>query len=149
MDKKVLEAFKALDKLNPEATFLSETSLSSVDDWFDTGCMVLNSILSGSLYKGIPKGRITGFSGPSMCGKTYIINKILGNAQRKGYIPVVFDTEMAVDEGNAAAVGLDPEKTKYVPFPLCISQYLVNNIGLSTHRRAREPGYPSFWYAFI
>jgi len=115
MDKKILEAFKALDKLNPEATFLSETSLSSVDDWFDTGCMVLNSILSGSLYKGIPKGRITGFSGPSMCGKTYIINKILGKAQRKGYIPVIFDTEMAVDDGTARAVGLDPEKTKYVP----------------------------------
>ena len=115
MDKKVLEAFKALDKLNPEATFLSETSLSSVDEWFDTGCMVLNSILSGSLYKGIPKGRITGFSGPSMCGKTYIINKILGNAQRKGYIPVIFDTEMAVDDATARAVGLDPEKTKYVP----------------------------------
>jgi RecA/RadA recombinase len=115
MEKKALEAFKALDKLNPEATILSETSLSNVDEWFDTGCMVLNSIISGSLYGGIPKGRITGFAGPSMCGKTYIINKILGKAQAKGLIPVVFDTEMAVDDGNAAAVGLDPEKTKYVP----------------------------------
>ena len=115
MDKKALEAFKALDKLNPEATILSETSLSTVDEWFDTGCMVLNSIISGSLYGGIPKGRITGFAGPSMCGKTYIINKILGKAQQKGLIPVVFDTEMAVDDGNASAVGLDPEKTKYVP----------------------------------
>ena len=115
MDKKALAAFKGLDKLNPEATILSETSLSTVDDWLDTGCMVLNSIISGSLYKGIPKGRITGLAGPSMCGKTYIINKILGKAQKRGYIPVVFDTEMAVDDGNAAAVGLDPEKTKYVP----------------------------------
>lgn len=115
MEKKALEAFKALDKLNPEATILSETSLSNVDEWFDTGCMVLNSIISGSLYGGIPKGRITGFAGPSMCGKTYIINKILGKAQQKGLIPVVFDTEMAVDDGNASAVGLDPEKTKYVP----------------------------------
>ena len=115
MDKKALDAFKALDKLNPEATILSETSLSNVEEWFDTGCMVLNSIISGSLYGGIPKGRITGFAGPSMCGKTYIINKILGKAQAKGLIPVVFDTEMAVDDGNAAAVGLDPEKTKYVP----------------------------------
>jgi len=115
MEKKALEAFKALDKLNPEATILSETSLSNVDEWFDTGCMVLNSIISGSLYRGIPKGRITGFAGPSMCGKTYIINKILGKAQQKGLVPVVFDTEMAVDDGNAAAVGLDPENTKYVP----------------------------------
>ena len=50
-----------------------------------------------------------------MTGKTYIINKILGNAQRAGYIPVVFDTEIAVDEQSASGVGLDPEKTKYVP----------------------------------
>lgn len=115
MDKKALEVFKALDKLNPDAVFLSETALSKVDDYFDTGCMVLNSILSGSLYGGVPKGRITGFSGPSMCGKTYIINKILGNAQKKGLIPVIFDTEAAVDDDSARNVGLDPDGVKYVP----------------------------------
>ena len=109
------KAFQKLDKLNPDATYLSESGLSTVEDYVDTGCMVLNSIISGSLYGGVPKGRITGFSGPSMTGKTYIINKILGNAQRAGYIPVVFDTEIAVDEQSASGVGLDPEKTKYVP----------------------------------
>ena len=75
------KAFQKLDKLNPDATYLSESGLSTVEDYVDTGCMVLNSIISGSLYGGVPKGRITGFSGPSMTGKTYIINKILGNAQ--------------------------------------------------------------------
>ena len=115
MDKDVMKVFEALDKLNPDASLLSDTSLSKVDDWFDTGCMVLNSITSGSLYGGIPKGRITGFSGPSMCGKSYIMNKILGNAQKKGIVPVVFDTEIAVDDSSARNVGLDPEKTKYVP----------------------------------
>ena len=109
------KAFQKLDKLNTDATYLSESGLSTVTDYIDTGCMVLNSIISGSLYGGVPKGRITGFSGPSMTGKTYIINKILGNAQRAGYIPVVFDTEIAVDEQSAKGVGLDPEKTKYVP----------------------------------
>ena len=117
MSKKndLLKAFDGLDKLNPEATMLSETSLSNVEDWFDTGCMVLNAILSGSLHKGVPKGRITGFSGPSMTGKTFIINKILAEAQRKGLMPVIFDTEVAVDEGSSRGVGLDPENTKYVP----------------------------------
>lgn len=84
MDKKALKAFEALDKLNPDAAFLSETSISAVDEHYDTGCMVLNSIISGSLYGGVPKGRVTGFCGPSMTGKTYIINKILGKAQQKG-----------------------------------------------------------------
>ena len=114
-DKDLLKAFARLEKMNPDAMFLSETSLSNVDEWFDTGCMVLNAILSGSLYKGVPKGRITGFAGPSMTGKTFIINKILGNAQKTGLMPVIFDTEIAVDEKSSRNVGLDPERTKYVP----------------------------------
>jgi len=111
----LLKAFAGLDKLNPEAVMLSETSLSNVTQWFDTGCMVLNSILSGSLHKGVPKGRITGFSGPSMTGKTFIINKILASAQRDGVMPVIFDTEVAIDESSTKGVGLDPENVKYVP----------------------------------
>lgn len=109
------KVFAGLDKLNPEAGMLSDTALSNVTEWFDTGCMVLNAILSGSLHRGVPKGRITGFSGPSMTGKTFIINKVLANAQKEGVMPVIFDTEVAVDEGSTSGVGLDPEQTKYVP----------------------------------
>ena len=76
IDKDVLKVFDKLEKLNPEAKFLSESALSTVNEWVDTGCMVLNAIISGSLYGGVPVGRITGFSGPSAAGKTYIINKI-------------------------------------------------------------------------
>lgn len=115
VDKAVEDVFLALEKVNPEAGFLSEQTLSAVTEWIDTGCMVLNAIISGSLFGGVPKGRITGFSGPSMTGKTYIINKILGKAQKKGMIPVIFDTEVAVDSKSALSVGLDPTKAKYVP----------------------------------
>ena len=107
--------FKKLDKMNPDATMLSDSALSNVTDYIDTGCMVLNSIISGSLSGGVPKGRITGFSGPSQTGKTYIINKILAQAQKKGMTPVIFDTEAAVDEGSTTGVGLDPGTVKYVP----------------------------------
>ena len=115
IDKETLKIFDKLDKLNPEAKFLSESALSSVTEWHDTGCMVLNAIVSGSLYGGIPKGRIVGFAGPSQAGKTYITNKILATAQKEGMIPVIFDTEMAVDEAACAGVGLDSTKVKYVP----------------------------------
>lgn len=115
MNKDVLKVFDKLDKLNPEAKFLSDSALSTVTEWHDTGCMVLNSIVSGSLFGGIPKGRITGFAGPSQAGKTYITNKILAKAQQSGLTPVIFDTEMAVDEAACRGVGLDPENVKYVP----------------------------------
>lgn len=110
------KAFKSLDALNPEATFLSENALCNVDTWYDTGCYALNAIISGKLCGGgIPKGRITIFAGPSQTGKTLLVNKILGLAQKRGIIPVIFDTEFAIDKTTTAGVGLDPDKTKYVP----------------------------------
>lgn len=108
--------FDNLDKLNPEATYLSENALSNVKEWYDTGCYALNAIISGQCKTGgVPKGRITGFSGPSQSGKTYIINKTLGIAQKQGKIPVIFDTEFAIDRNCTLGVGLNPENTKYVP----------------------------------
>ena len=115
IDKDTLKIFDKLDKLNPESKFLSESALSSVTEWHDTGCMVLNAIVSGSLHGGLPKGRIVGFAGPSQTGKTYITNKILAKAQNEGMISVIFDTEMAVDETACTGVGLDTTQVKYVP----------------------------------
>jgi len=116
MSKEIDSIFKKLDSLNSEASFLSDNALSNVDTWYDTGCYALNAILSGKCRGGgIPKGRIVGFSGESMTGKTFIVNKILASAQKQGIYPVIFDTEFAIDEGSTKGVGLDPDKTKYVP----------------------------------
>jgi RecA/RadA recombinase len=116
MSKEIDNIFKKLDAMNNEATMLDENALSNVDTWYDTGCYALNAILGGSCRKGgVPKGRIVGFSGESMTGKTFVVNKILANAQKIGVIPVIFDTEFAIDESSTKGVGLDASKTKYVP----------------------------------
>ena len=109
------KAFSSLQKLNANATVLEDNTLSNVTEWIDTGCMALNTILSGSLYGGVPKGRVTIFAGESGCGKTFILNKILAHAQKKNMIPVIFDTEVAVDKSSAEGVGLDSKNVKYVP----------------------------------
>ena len=115
MSNLVDKAFAKLQKLNSNATTLEKNTLSNVTEWIDTGCLVLNSILSGSLYGGVPKGRITIFAGDSGCGKTFILNKILAHAQQKGMVPVIFDTEVAVENEGAEKVGLDTSNVKYVP----------------------------------
>jgi len=116
MNKDLKQVFASLDKLNSEASMLNENALSKVDEWFDTGCYALNAILGGSCRNGgVPKGRIIGFSGPSQTGKTFIVNKILASAQKRGLTPVIFDTEIAIDENSTKGVGLDAENTKYVP----------------------------------
>jgi len=109
------DAFKILDDLNPKAAFLDENSLSNVKDWIDTGSYALNAIISGSLYGGIPMGRLTGFIGPESCGKTLMANKIMANAQKKGMHVAYFDTEGALDEDTAKRIGCDSSKIKHVP----------------------------------
>jgi len=96
INKLANKAFASLQKMNRNATTLEDNTLSNVTEWIDTGCLALNSITSGSLYGGIPKGRLVIFSGESGCGKTFILNKILGNAQKMG-------------------MGLDSSQAKYVP----------------------------------
>ena len=110
------DIFEAVDALNTDASLLSEeNSLSIVSDWIDTGSYALNAIFSGSVYRGVPVGRVTGFSGPSGAGKTLIINKIIANAQKKGYFAAIWDTEAAVDRQSAEGVGIDPKRVKYYP----------------------------------
>jgi len=115
MDKDINEILGEIDKSNPYASFLNDGALSTVEGYIDTGSMVLNGIVSGSLFGGIPKGRLTMLAGPSMTGKSYIVQKILANAQKEGLIPIIFDSENAIDKDGATALGLDTANVKYVP----------------------------------
>lgn len=114
-DKHTLDCLNAIDKVNPFATYLEDSTLSRVAGWIDTGSYVLNAIMSGSLHGGIPKGRVTMLAGESMTGKSLFVQKILANAQKEGLIPVIFDTENAIDPEGATRLGLDISKVKYVP----------------------------------
>src|SRR6056300_264732 len=115
MDEDIKSALDEIDEINPFASYLDNSSLSLVKGWIDTGSYVLNSIISGSVNGGIPKGRVTMLAGESMTGKSLFVLKILANAQKEGLIPVIFDTENAVDPEGAERIGLDISKVKYVP----------------------------------
>ena len=115
MEKDILEAFKAIDEVNPYATFLNKSTLSQVNDWIDTGSYALNAIISGSCFGGIPVGRVTVLAGESQTFKTGFLLRILANAQKLGKQVVIFDSENAIDSESASSAGLDITKVKYVP----------------------------------
>lgn len=115
--QKAKSIFEGMEELNPWGATLSESALSIVDDWTDTGSYALNAIVSGSCYRGVQNGRVIGFAGPSGCGKTLITQKIIANHLKKNpaNLAVVFDSEIAVDAQTVRNLGSDPTRIKHYP----------------------------------
>ena len=78
----------------------------------DTGSYMLNAVLSGSLYGGVPNNKVTAFAGESATGKTFFV---LGVAKQflednpTGGI-VYYDTEAAVTKKMMEERGLDTSR---------------------------------------
>lgn len=114
-DKLIADAFKILDDFNPMSSMLSN-SVSNIENYDDTGCYILNALISGHLKDGgFPEGRSTLFAAPSSVGKSYIALQAAANAQKKGKFVVVFDSEFSIDKRFAESLGLDPDNVKYFP----------------------------------
>lgn len=94
-----------------EKAIAGEEGISASPDppryWFSTGNYVLNKIISGSFYKGLPQGRITGFVGGSGTGKSLMVANMVMEAQRQGAFCLVIDSEHALDNDYMSNVGVN------------------------------------------
>jgi len=109
MDMKFLKNFeKDLNKLDVQI---------GVGDppryWYSVGNYALNRIISGSFYRGIPQGRVTGLVGPSGAGKSFLAANLLASAQREGAFALMIDAENASDETFVKAIGVDTSPSNY------------------------------------
>ena len=75
--------------------------------WISTGNYILNKIISGHFKRGIPQGRLTALVGPAGAGKTFVLCNIIREAQKDGCICVALDSENALDDEFATAIGVD------------------------------------------
>ena len=75
----------------------------------DTGCYVLNAVLSGSLYGGVPNNKITAFAGESTTGKTFFVLSVVKNFldSDPNAAVVYYDTEAAVTKNMMQSRGID------------------------------------------
>ena len=82
----------------------------------DTGSYIMNAVLSGSLYGGVPNNKITAFAGESATGKTFfvlgVIKTFLEQNQDGGVI--YFDTEAAVTKKMMSDRGIDTKRVAIV-----------------------------------
>lgn len=82
--------------------------------WYSTGNYVLNKVISGSFYKGIPQGRITNLAGPSASGKSFVAANIVRSAQESGAMILIVDSENALDDEFMQKIGVDTDRDDYV-----------------------------------
>lgn len=98
-----------LDDFTKELDALEGVSTSSAPPryWYTTGNYVLNKIISGSFYKGVPQGRVTNLSGPSGAGKSFVAANLIRQAQKAGALILVVDSENALDDMFMHKIGVN------------------------------------------
>jgi RecA/RadA recombinase len=78
----------------------------------DSGSFILNAVLSGSIYGGVPNNKITAFAGESATGKTFfvlgIVKSFLDAHPEAGVI--YYDTEAAVTKQMMEERGIDTKR---------------------------------------
>ena len=88
-----------------------------VENFIDTGSYILNGMLSGSLYGGLPLNKITALAGESATGKTFFLMgmcKHFLDANPDGGV-VYFESESAVTKKMIVDRGIDASRMVVLP----------------------------------
>ena len=84
----------------------------STETFIDTGSYIFNGLVSGSIFGGVSRNKITAIAGESSTGKTFfslaVVKNFLDN-NPDGYC-LYFDTEAAVNRGLLESRGIDLER---------------------------------------
>jgi len=95
----------------------------------DTGSYILNAVLSGSIYGGVPNNKITAFAGESATGKTFFVLGVLKtflDQNPKGGV-IYFDTEAAVTKRMMTDRGIDVSRV-VISEPQSIEEFRTNAV---------------------
>lgn len=107
VDKDNDSLFDLVNSIDSGAEVLADCKTAVISDYINTGSYILNAAMTGSLFKGVPCGRVTTLAGPSGCGKSYLALSICREAQKHGYTPVYLDSESAIDKDFVERLGCD------------------------------------------
>ena len=103
-----------IDELNDEFTSVAEDEQGSAEftGFIDTGCYMLNALLSGSIYGGAPNNKIMAFAGEEATGKTFFALSIVKNFlnSHPEAVIVYYDTEAAITADMMRKRGIDTKR---------------------------------------
>jgi len=100
-------AFDLIKSFDNSAEILADSKMAVIKDYINTGNYMLNACMTGSLFKGVPTGRVLTLAGDPGTGKSFLAVSICREAQKKGYTPVYMDSEGAIDVDFVARLGCD------------------------------------------
>ena len=103
---------------NEYASVVSDgVAAGDCDTFLDTGCYILNALVSGSIRGGIAANKITAIAGESSTGKTFfvlsIVKSFLDNNPEAGVI--YFESESALTKQMIEERGIDSSRMVIVP----------------------------------
>lgn len=103
-----------VDELDDEYTSIAEDCVGSGEfsGYIDTGCLILNAAVSGSLFGGLPDNKVLALAGESSTGKTYIALGIVRYFLQQNPTGGVlyYDTESAVTTKMMTDRGIDARR---------------------------------------
>ncbi len=139
---------KELDKISEYGSILEDSEFARVEDWISTGNYTLNALISGSIFKGVPTGRFTVFSGPEASGKTFLGLNTALQAQKKGYNIIWIDTESALDIDTIKRFGIDPKKFRYEVLSSVtdVITYVKRITSILKEGKKNKKGYPKIMF---
>ena len=102
------------EDIKDEDTSIAADGLSSGEysGTIDTGSFILNAVMSGSIYGGVPNNKVTAFAGESATGKTFFVLGVVAQFLKdnpEGGV-VFYDTEAAVTKEMMESRGVDTER---------------------------------------
>lgn len=103
---------------NPDAAIANEgLPGADVDGFIDTGSYVLNALLSGSIYGGLPNNKISCLAGDPATGKTFYAIGIASQflQDHKDGVVMYFDTEQAITSDMFKSRGIDTKRVAVIP----------------------------------
>ena len=107
---------------NEYASKVSDGMLGKVNNYIDTGSYILNALLSGSIYRGLPSNKITAFAGESATGKTFfllgIVKQFLTDNPTGGVL--YFESESALTPEMIEEREIDT--TRFIQLPVSTIQ---------------------------
>jgi len=83
----------------------------------DTGSYILNALVSGSIFGGLPQNKVTALAGESSTGKTFFALSIVKNFLQqnpKGQV-IYFESESAISKDMMATRNIDVKRVGLVP----------------------------------